>query len=217
MNRLLARLLLGWVSQRFKHSLRQNQGGQVLVLGLIVIVALVMAGISVANIGIMVAERIRIQDTVDAAAYSQATVEARFLNLSAYINRGMIANYNAMAFNTSLWAMFDAYDHGAATLVTTIYELASLMTLIPIINFLAPDVDAIADALQSGFHSPMHQINSTLNDMFDQGEDTKLNEISRSITLIFSVLTVGYYMPQFRQVAIGSGKKLRRKWIRRFR
>ncbi len=182
--------------------LRSNQGGQVLVLGLIVIVALVMAGISVANIGIMVAERIHIQDTVDAAAYSQATVEARYMNLAAYINRGMIANYNAMAFNTALWSMFDAYDHGSAALVTTIYELATILTFIPILNGFATTVDGIADVLQSAFHGPMHTINSTMNDMFAQDEDTKINELieiyntdilSTYSGLLYAALQAGRY------------------------
>ncbi|GEM_PF-4394851 len=157
------------------HRALKSSSGQVLVIGLIVCVGLVMVAISVANIGIMVAEKIHLQDTVDASAYSAATAEARYMNLTAYVNRAVVSNYNAMAFNTALWASFDAYDHGTAAIAATIYEIAAVLTFIPIINAAAPFVDAVGDGIAAA-HSVLHPINGVLDDMFAQDEDAKLNK-----------------------------------------
>ena len=151
----------------------RSSGGQVLVIGLIVCVGLFMVAISVANIGIMVAEKIKLQDTVDASAYSAAVAEARYMNLSAYINRAIVSNYNAMAFDTALWASFDAYDHGLASIAATIYEIATVLTFIPIIDILAPEIDLIGDGV-AAVHSAMHPINDILDEMFAQ-DNTDLN------------------------------------------
>ena len=145
--------------------------GQVLVIGLIVSLALVMAAVTVANVGMMVAEKIHAQDTVDAAAYSAAVVEARYMNLSAYINRAMVANYDSMAFNTALWATFDADDHGVAALTDVLYKLSEVLTLFVVTVPIAQAIDSLAD-VTAAVHSPLHEVNDLLDDAFAQdGED----------------------------------------------
>ncbi len=147
-----------------------DEEGQVLVLGLIVVLALAMVSITVANVGMLVAEKIHLQDTVDASAYSAAVVEARYMNLSAYINRAMIANYNSMAFNTALWATVDANDHGLAVVADLLYKLSEVLAAFIITIPLSIEVDSAADLI-AAVHDPLHDFNKILNQLFAQDEN----------------------------------------------
>ncbi|MBP9839163.1 MAG: Tad domain-containing protein, partial [Proteobacteria bacterium] len=158
-----------------KSIFKKNQDGQVLVLGLFVCVGLFMIAISVANIGMVVAEKIHLQDTADASAYSAAVTQARYMNLSAYINRSMIANYDAMAFNTSLWATADADDHGIAIVTSMLYKVDAVLAAFIVTLPLAQDLDQILDGLRDNVHKPLHDLNHNLNEMFAQDEDSKWN------------------------------------------
>lgn len=159
----------------------QGEGGQVLVMGAFFILALTMVSITVANVGMMVAEKIHLQDTVDAAAYSSATVQARYMNLSAYINRAMVSNYNAMAFNTALWATVDSHDHASAIVTSILYQISAIVEVISlgIATSVAMDIDTLADAFRDYFHRPMHELNARLHGMFSQ-EETDLNSYIES-------------------------------------
>lgn len=164
---------IGIISVRGDNRMR----GQVLVIGVFVILGLAMASITVANVGMMVAEKIRLQDSVDAAAYSAAVAEARYMNLSAYINRGVVANYNAMAFNTALWAVTDSYDHGTAVVTTALYTLSTIAKFIPLANLAQPAIQRLAVATHNYVHDPLHDFNRTLKSMFSQeGGDADLNQ-----------------------------------------
>ncbi len=154
----------------FRNRNLQAESGQVLVLGLCVCIGLFLIAMTVANVGMMVAEKIRLQDTVDAAAYSAATVEARYMNLSAYINRAMVANYNNMAFDTALWATADATDHGTAVLVAILYQVDFILTVFPPTSALGVDLDSIIDAFRDYLHHPLHTMNHYLNTIFAQDE-----------------------------------------------
>ena len=149
------------------HLRRKIERGQVLVIGLFVIIGLTLICITVANVGILVGEKIRAQDTVDASAYSAAVMEARYMNLSAYVNRAMVANYNSMAFNTAIWAVMDADDHGIAVVTALLYEISALLFVIPITTAFAPTVDSAADGL-SALHDVLHGANHYLDDWFAQ-------------------------------------------------
>jgi len=144
--------------------------GQVLVIGLFVIVGLSMVSISVANIGIMVAEKISVQDATDAAAYSAATLEARYFNLAAYVNRAVVANYNAMAFNTSIWSLVDATDHGLAAIIVYLYLIAGAIQFIPLAQSAASGIDRFAGGLDNSVHRGMHQLNYFLTRYLGQHE-----------------------------------------------
>ena len=149
-----------------------SESGQVLVIGAFLILALSMIAISVANVGMMAAEKIHLQDTVDAAAYSAAVTQARYMNLASYINRAMVANYDAIAFNEALWATITAHDHGSAIMAAILYELSVIVEAVSfgIATAISMDIDEIADALSSYFHSPMHDLNRELKDLFSQDE-----------------------------------------------
>lgn len=147
--------------------------GQVLVIGLFVCVGLMLLAVTVANIGMMVAEKIKLQDTVDAAAYSSAVAEARYMNLSAYINRAMIANYNNMAFNTALWALTDSYDHGMAVIVALLYQIDAILIAFPITTALGIDLDTFIDLMRDFVHHPLHTLNHFVDDLFAQDDDAQ--------------------------------------------
>lgn len=153
-----------------------SESGQVLVIGLIVCVGLVMISVTVANVGMMVAEKIQLQDTADAAAYSAAVQEARYMNLSAYLNRTMIANYDTMAFDTALWSMADAGDHEMAVLVSLLYQIDAVLILFPFTTSFGIDLDDFVDLLRDDVHKPLHDINHQFNGIFAQDDDsTDLN------------------------------------------
>ncbi len=140
------------------------------MIGLIVVIGLTLVGISVANVGIIVGEKIRAQDAADASAYSAAVMEARYMNLSAYINRAMVANYNSMAFNTAMWAVMDADDHGMAVVTALLYEISAILFVIPLTTAFAPQVDSAADGFAE-IHKLLHDANHFLDDWFAQDNE----------------------------------------------
>ena len=144
--------------------------GQVLLMGLFFLVGLTMAAVSVANVGIMVAEKIRVQNTADAAAYSAAVVQARYMNLTSYVNRAMIANYNSMAFNMGLWATVDAYDHGGAAAIGLIYELATIFSWTVVGGL---KLSNGGKALDNSFHRATHAFNRLLKQSFGSSSGDK--------------------------------------------
>ena len=164
----------------------EREKGQVLVIGLFVIFGLSLISISVANVGIMVAEKIHVQDSVDAAAYSAAVVEARYMNTIAYINRAMIANYNAMAFNTGLWTTAAAKDHGSAAMVGSMYIIAGIIQVIPFLTGAASALDQFAYGIDSTLHSFFHELNENLDDWFAQDETDVNQYIETYVTDILS-------------------------------
>lgn len=73
-------------------ALLGNEGGQTLLLTVMVLVVLAVSLLTLLDIGEAVHEKIVLQDAADAAAYSAAVWEARFMNLAAYTNRAMVAH-----------------------------------------------------------------------------------------------------------------------------
>jgi|GEM_PF-1305877 len=67
--------------------------GQVMPLTAILLGLVALSAIFLYNSNIVVTERIKLQNTADAAAYSGATMDARYLNFMAYSNRAMIADH----------------------------------------------------------------------------------------------------------------------------
>ena len=151
---------------------KNSESGQVLLIGAFIILALSLMAISVANVGMMVAEKIHLQDTVDASAYSAAVHQARYMNLNAYINRAMVANYDSMAFNTALWATVASHDHGSAVVTSILYQVTALIEVlsIGIATGIAVDLDQLADVFRDYVHSPLHDFNQNLDDMFAQDD-----------------------------------------------
>src|SRR5690606_13879403 len=102
---------------------RAKQSGQVLVYCAAMLVVMALTTGYVFNSGQISNEKTRLQNTVDAAAYSVAAVEAKDLNFKAYTNRAMVANQVSIAQAVSLasWARYyDRYAQNITTILTTI-------------------------------------------------------------------------------------------------
>jgi len=88
--------------------MRTYQRGQVMPLGLSLVVAGALFGLVLFNTGRVVSDKTRLVNAADAAAYSGLVWQARALNFQAYTNRAMVANQVAMAQAVSLrsWALY---------------------------------------------------------------------------------------------------------------
>jgi len=93
-----------------RNRLLASQHGQALVLGLFLIMLLAVALIYQFGVGQVVARKARLTHAADAAAYSGALVQARALNMQAYINLTQTAHQVAMAHLVTLgsWSLFAA-------------------------------------------------------------------------------------------------------------
>lgn len=85
---------------------RRRQGGQAILLILLLTVVGVLIGLSLVDTGIQTSEKMQLQNAADAVAYSVSTIEARDLNFTAYTNRAMVANEVALGqlVGLSSWA-----------------------------------------------------------------------------------------------------------------
>jgi len=88
----------------------RGQSGQIILMYLFFLLPMTMIVLSVFNVGNMVAEKMKVQNAADNAAYSAAVWEARYMNLMAYTSRAMIANYDTMATIDAIWSMMDSID-----------------------------------------------------------------------------------------------------------
>lgn len=87
-------------------NLGKDEDGAVMVITVILGMFLFKAVMSTYNVGVLVAEKERLQMTADAAAYSSAVWQARFLNYCAYVRRSAIANYAHVGYITAMEAHF---------------------------------------------------------------------------------------------------------------
>jgi hypothetical protein len=74
--------------------LRRGSPGQSMVLGAVALLCLTLGVLATLNLGQAVHEKIKLQNTADAAAYSLATLEARTFNYIAFTNRVQITHYH---------------------------------------------------------------------------------------------------------------------------
>ena len=83
-----------WSSHR--RYVRKGERGQAAVLAVIGLLILAIGMYTSYNLSRTVYEKIRLQTTADAAAYSLANLEARTFNFIAFSNRAQVANYVQM-------------------------------------------------------------------------------------------------------------------------
>ncbi|MDO5667220.1 MAG: Tad domain-containing protein [Alcaligenaceae bacterium] len=90
-----------------------SQSGQVLILGLSMMMILVVVLLSLFNYGRLLNAKAKQTHTVDAAAYSGALIQARALNMQAYLNLAQVGHQIAMAHLVTLgsWAKFSATEN----------------------------------------------------------------------------------------------------------
>src|ERR1700687_756800 len=90
------------ISTALCRSLRCKQG-QALVLACVLMLVLSISVLTTVHLGHVVVERVRLQNTADAAAYSMAVMEARAFNFYAFANRAQVSHYvSAMAWQSYL-------------------------------------------------------------------------------------------------------------------
>src|SRR5688500_537690 len=96
----------------FTRTLRNSfkrQEGQALVIACMMMLVLSVAVLTTFNLGHTVAEKIRLQNTADAAAYSTAAMEARAFNFYAFSNRTQVSHYVSImtlaSFNSFVYGL----------------------------------------------------------------------------------------------------------------
>src|SRR4030081_1361200 len=90
------------------HRLKADEEGQTLVLAAIFGLVLMLCVLGTVNLGRAVYHKVQLQAAADSAAYSQAALEARVMNLTAYTNRAMVVHYASLMAATSYltWVHF---------------------------------------------------------------------------------------------------------------
>ncbi len=73
---------------------RRNELGQAMPLAAVGVFCMVLGVLATLNLGQAVHQKIKLQNTADAAAYTLAAMEARTFNYIAFLNRAQIAHYN---------------------------------------------------------------------------------------------------------------------------
>ncbi len=107
-----------------RRSLRR-QRGQALPLGALGLLIMALAIIATMNLGQAVHEKIKLQNSADAAAYSLAAMEARAFNFIALTNRVQIVHYNsAMAYQSYL-----SYAGYCKAMIGTVRDLLEDLSL----------------------------------------------------------------------------------------
>lgn len=121
-------------------DVRRSEEGQTLVLAAVFGLILMLCVLGTVNLGRAVYDKVQLQAAADSAAYSEAAVEARVMNLTAYTNRAMVVHYaSAMAMTSYLtWLHF---------MWTFVKPILTVLKFIPIINAVANVVDTILQTL----------------------------------------------------------------------
>ena len=104
----------------FTRVLRQSfrrQEGQALVVAALLVLIMSIAVLTTVNLGHTIHERVRLQNTADAAAYSMAAMEARAFNFYAYANRTQVSHY----VSAMMWQSLLSLIYFAEAFVTDIY------------------------------------------------------------------------------------------------
>lgn len=93
-------------------AVRRAQDGQALVLGMLVAALLSVALLRYFSTGQVLAAKSRQVHGLDAATYSGALIQARALNMLAYLNRAQLAHQVAMAHLVTLgsWALYGGVE-----------------------------------------------------------------------------------------------------------
>ena len=123
------------------HRVRRSEEGQALVLAAIFGLVLMLCVLGTVNLGRAVYQKVQLQAAADAAAYSQAALEARVMNFTAYTNRAMVVHYASVMAATSYltWLHF---------------IWAGLKPLLEVLDTL-PYIGPIAAAIENGLGALM--------------------------------------------------------------
>ncbi|QSQ25043.1 Tad domain-containing protein [Pyxidicoccus parkwayensis] len=166
----------------FTRTLRQSfrrQEGQALVLAALMVLVMSIAVLTTVNIGHTVHERIRLQNTADAASYSMAAMEARAFNFYAYANRTQVSHYvsammwqsllsliySAEGFFTDLYGFMKTLNPCAGTPSGVFWKIACpiLENVIPYVSQILKAIGKVMTAYRNFFLRPFQQLLRSLN------------------------------------------------------
>ncbi|GEM_PF-3990320 len=135
--------------QRRPSGLLRGEEGQITVIFSLLSMALVFFWMSVYQTGEVVSDRMKVQDTADACAYSGAVWGARMMNLICYTNRAIIANI------VSMTEIVIARSHSKFWLdVAVIIELiATALSWIPILGPILNVVSSILTGVAMAYEN----------------------------------------------------------------
>ncbi len=87
--------------------------GQMTILVMLVFLTLFLLFAFVVNIGVLISEKVNLQNSADLGAYAGAAMQARVLNKIGYLNFRMRQNWKEFAFHNWVTHMRGARDHPA--------------------------------------------------------------------------------------------------------
>jgi hypothetical protein len=103
----------------------QRQEGQALVIGALAVLILCIAVLTTVNLGHTVNERVRLQNTTDAAAYSMAAMEARAFNFYSFANRTQVSHY----VSAMLWQSLLSFTYWAEAFLVDVYGVMKTLNV----------------------------------------------------------------------------------------
>ena len=121
--------------------MKSKQNGQVLPLGLVLVVLGVVGALILFNTSQLASDKMRLANSADAAAYSGALWQARALNYQAYANRAMLANQVAIAQAVTLqsWMTYAVVISG---------NIGTALRLVPVLNVFTSGLQSVAEAAE---------------------------------------------------------------------
>ncbi len=150
------------ISTALRRSLQRKEG-QALVLACVLMLVLSISILTTVHLGHVAVERVRLQNTADAAAYSMAVIEARAFNFYAFANRAQVSHYvSAMAwqsylsfiyfteaFLTDMYGMFKTLDKCAGDRSMFWKVACQVLERLPYVGKVIETVNQIIDVYRS--------------------------------------------------------------------
>ena len=164
--------------------MKTRQSGQVLPLGLVLVVFCVVGALMLFNTGQVASDKMRLANTADAAAYSGALWQARALNYQAYANRAMVANQVAIGQAVSLnsWMNYAA---------VTSEQIATVTKPVPILNVVTSGIQTgvtAADKVVALSTQAMVTVSSIITRVLSASQDAMIAATLYNTSEIISVV-----------------------------
>jgi hypothetical protein len=121
-------------------ELRMSEEGQTLILAAVFAVLLSLCVLWTVNLGRALYDKVQLQTAADEAAWSQAAIEARVMNYTAYTNRAMVVHYASIMAATSYltWVHF---------LYGGLKPVLDVLTTLPGVGEVAATIDRVLRGL----------------------------------------------------------------------
>ncbi len=132
-----------------KNNNRQNQSGQSLIYIIGFVPVLILALLYVYNANMAVNEKTRLQNTMDAVAFSAATISAREYNFKAYTNRIMVANQVGIAQAVGLQSWIRHIDVLVRNSATVVKPIPIIGQIFAVLERVSKTITPIMETLMS--------------------------------------------------------------------